>query len=684
MKSIQLRPLGVGAAFFYLVFAAGCEPQAEPGTERNACAFDATLCGSMEGATCTPVGESFSCECPAGYASAGVGRRCEDINECADGPTDVCGSAYARCNNTPQGSFTCACPAGFEKQGPAPEDPCVDIDECATMDRQAICGVATSGCTNVEAGFLCECPSGWERRTVSGDTSGMNQFCVDIDECKNADFCSAICKNAEGSASCVSTVADESSPYWRYACPSADDRLIDNKTQFEMDCRCAKTQVGRPTDPSHPDFAAFNRCENVTDSGNFELGTGPSVRRWRKEFGADAGATRLNGGFLDHAERKVYVGAQWKDNTATDGNPEFTYYGAILSVDVDWSSPTVGNRALVSGYTPEGQRGAGPTLRAVQDIKRGADGMLYTMSWEAGHPAQMMRIDPATGDRTLIWKEQSLLHRDVVDPSTFPASQCHNGSTVGVDAITAGSRYSLQMTLTGQNLTMAPNGDFFLSASQNGPAKGPRGIVRISADGSKCTWVTRFAATNGNRYAPRAPADQGADYGLADGTGPLGDGPNNFASNPANLFYREDEAGVAWLYALDGIGSGGAGTRYYRVNVATGDRENLFSSIIGDTYSVWDPEREVLWTTGGYDTTRIVALDIVGHDGAAPTELGGIRCLSTTSDWYSCMRGPGDVDNQNRSGTFYDPLDGNLVIAHGSWGMVRVEVKTGNTYVFSR
>jgi hypothetical protein len=79
-----------------------------------------------------------------------------------------------------------------------------------------------------------------------------------------------------------------------------------------------------------------------------------------------------------------------------------------------------------------------------------------------------------------------------------------------------------------------------------------------------------------------------------------------------------------------------------------------------------------------------VALDIVGHDGAAPTELGGIRCLSTTSDWYSCMRGPGDVDNQNRSGTFYDPLDGNLVIAHGSWGMVRVEVKTGNTYVFSR
>jgi len=105
MKLIQLRLLGVCAMFFPPVFAAGCEPVDEPSAERNACDFDNTLCGLIEGTTCTQVGESFMCACPAGFATAGLGSRCEDINECIDGPTEYCGSAYARCNNTPQGSY---------------------------------------------------------------------------------------------------------------------------------------------------------------------------------------------------------------------------------------------------------------------------------------------------------------------------------------------------------------------------------------------------------------------------------------------------------------------------------------------------------------------------------------------------------------------------------------------------
>ncbi len=646
----------------------GCEPAEEAQPARHICTDDPTIC-VLEGSTCTPVGDSFQCECPEG-ASALPGRRCEDINECQELGIDVaCGPLGASCSNRP-GTYECvACPVGYEKQGEGL--PCADTNECADP---AWCGVEGATCDNLTGSYACDCPAGYESPAAEGSK------CFDIDECQDPTFCLAICDNQVGSAACESTIADVDSPYWRYACPSADRRLLDNPTQFELDCRCGGTQVGRPDDPSDPDYTGLLRCENVTDSRDFAIGDGPAVRDWRRSGGADAGATRLNGGFLDADERRLYVGTQWKDNTATDGNPEFTYYGAILAVNVDWASPDVGDRSLVSGYTLDGQRGEGPTLRAVQDIKRGPDGMLYTMSWESGHPVQIMRIDPATGDRTLVWKEVQMLH----NAGPVPASQCTNGSTVGVDSITAGSRVTLQMMTPGTNLTMAPNGDFFIGAAQAGPAKGPRGIVRISADGSTCTWVTRFAATNGNRYAAKAPADQGPDYGLADGTGPLGAGPNNFASNPVNLFYREDDAGVAWLYALDGIGSGGQGTRYYRVNVATGDREGLFSSIIGDTYSVWDPQREVLWTTGGFDTTRIVALDIIGHDGAPPAELGGIRCLSTTSDWYKCMRGPGDVDNQNRSGTFYDPLDGNLVIAHGSWGILRVEVATGNTYVISR
>jgi|GEM_PF-2449060 len=654
-----------------------------------------TNCGALA-SSCTNSRGSFTCSCAAGavspgpgspcqladnncdagFAPTGLNGACQDINECNTDRVALCGVASAGCSNR-QGTFDCSCPAGWSGQGTGKS--CVDVDECAG-DVAATCGVAGATCANLPGTFRCGCPLGYTAQSigiVGGNGDGVK--CVDINECLAEGFCDAFCFNTPGSAECVSTVADEDSPYWRYGCPTSDTRYIDNKTSFELDCRCSHTQIGRPDDPNHPDFNGMRRCNIVTDAGNYNIGTGPSVRRWRREMGADTGATRLNGGYLDATERKIYVGTQWKDNTATDGNPEFTYYGAILAVDVNWSSPTVGNRTLISGHTLEGDRGTGPTLRAVQDIKRGADGMLYTMSWESGHPTQIMRVDPATGNRTLVWISQEIVH-----PNPVPASQCTNGGVVGVDGVTNGGRRTLQITTTGQNMTITDNGDFLLGAVQNGPAKGPRGIVRISADGSTCTWVTRFAATNNNLYATKAAAAQGPDYGLANGTGPLGAGPNNFGQNPANLFYRKEADGSEWVYALDGMAVGANGIRYYKANLATGDRVSLFSAGIGDSHSVWDPMREVLWTTGGFDATRIVAVDILGHDGEEPSALGGLKCLSTTSQWYQCMRGPGDGDRQNRSGTFYDPVDGNLVIAHGVWGLVRVDVPTGNTYVISR
>ncbi|HRE03108.1 MAG TPA: hypothetical protein PLV68_17550, partial [Ilumatobacteraceae bacterium] len=242
----------------------------------------------------------------------------------------------------------------------------------------------------------------------------------------------------------------------------------------------------------------------------------------------------------------------------------------------------------------------------------------------------------------------------------LPASQCHNGSRVGVDQIYSGNRYSLQYPQAGTNLAMAENGDFFFPIMQNGPAKGPKGIVRIKADGSTCEWVTRFAATSENIYAPKPEGQRGADYGLPNGTGPRGDGPINYGQNPANIFYRRDASNIPWIYVMDGIASGAFGNRYYRVNVTTGDRFDLFSDVVGDTYSEWDPHRQVLWTAGAFDRTRIVAVDILGL-GGQPQVLGGIRCLSTNSDWYQCMRGPGDVSNAARADVMFDPFDNNLI-----------------------
>lgn len=83
--------------------------------------------------------------------------------------------------------------------------------------------------------------------------------------------------------------ASRPSPTWTAptgATPAPDRRLLDNPTQFELDCRCGGTQVGRPDDPSDPDYTGLLRCENVTDSRDFAIGDGPAVRDWRRSGGA--------------------------------------------------------------------------------------------------------------------------------------------------------------------------------------------------------------------------------------------------------------------------------------------------------------------------------------------------------------------------------------------------------------
>lgn len=613
--------------------------------------------------------------CQSGFAPTGTDGACQDINECqVYGTAAVCGAVATGCTNTPAGSFSCQCPQGYTNGGPG--TPCVDTDPCGSQSVEALCGVATATCEPRPGSFFCNCPAGYTNQTITGNTTGNGTKCVDVNECADPGYCSAYCVNQTGGAECISSIADEASPYWDNYC-FGSSRYFDNPTELDLDCRCASFQRNRPEDPDDPINVAHLACERVGSTERFEIGTGPSVMRWRIGGGADYGATRYNGAWLDHANRKLYVGAQWKDSTATDGNPELTYYGAILTVDVDFEGNTVGKRELFSGYTLEGSRGSGPTLRAVQAIEKGPDGNLYAVAYESGHPVQIWRFDMATGDRTRVWIETPIYHGQ-----PLPPSQCHNGSRVGFDAIYNGQRYSLQHEMTGTRLAIAPNGDFFLSAKENGPARGPKGVIRISADGSRCEWVTRFGASGNNIYAERPANERGADYGLPNGTGPRGGGVNNFTFNPVNLFYME-VGGVAYVYARDGIGSGGTGTRHYRINVATGDRETVFQDIAGDSHTFWDPHREVAWMTGVFGGSLITPVDLLGKGGAVQV-LGNIRCLSTNSTWYYCMRGPGDMGKQYRGGVVYDPYDHNLLMVHEGVGVVRVEVETGNTYTISR
>ncbi|XP_028415669.1 latent-transforming growth factor beta-binding protein 1-like [Dendronephthya gigantea] len=108
----------------------------------------------------------------------------EDVDECAKG-THQC-SQKANCSNTP-GSYNCQCQIGYEENGKK----CNDIDECADSP----CG-QNANCTNTNGSYICECRTGYE---------GNGTNCTDIDECqKGTHKCnqSEICSNTPGSYNC--------------------------------------------------------------------------------------------------------------------------------------------------------------------------------------------------------------------------------------------------------------------------------------------------------------------------------------------------------------------------------------------------------------------------------------------------------------------------------------------------
>jgi hypothetical protein len=447
-------------------------------------------------------------------------------------------------------------------------------------------------------------------------------------------------------------------------------------TKFPIDCRALDRR------PASPPEAVQNwnfRCQRVADQWGkgARFGTGIGPAQLATGFPTKPGTSRYWGGFLDAATRKLYIGSTWSDNRDVGGDPNLKNFGVLYEVDVDFTKPeTVGNRRVVSGKylarSGDVDVGSGETLRTVRTVKRGKDGMFYAFTMDAGNPATIVRIDPANGNRTVIWTEKAILYSDKGD---FPKDQCEQGSipqAPGVSgSVPASSRRSKQVNGGFAPFEMNPNtGEFYLIPL---PGTGPFGIMKISADGKECSWVTRMKATGNNRYTDNAENKAKADFGQPNGSGPRGKGITNMTFPGTNIHYHE-VGGKAWLYVS-------SGNTYWRADLETGDREQVVQQEPGDTYSVWDDSRKLLWTSGTGNGSGIAPLNILDEDNV---KLGGnIFCLNPTAAWFQCIRGPGEAGPLLRGGLFFDPQDGNLIMAHDGVGLVRIEVATGNTYTFS-
>ncbi len=447
-------------------------------------------------------------------------------------------------------------------------------------------------------------------------------------------------------------------------------------TKFPIDCRALDR---RPTSPAEAVQNWNWRCQRVADQWGkgARFGTGIGPAQLMTGFPTKPGTSRYWGGFLDNAKRKIYIGSTWSDNRDVGGDPKLKNFGVIYEVDIDWSKPeSVGNRKVISGKYLSRQGdvdvGAGDTLRTVRTIKKGKDGMFYAFTMDPGSLPTIMKIDPSNGNRSTVWTEKPILYSDKLQ---FPKDQCEQGSVPQAQgvmgSVPASSRRSKQVNFSGQPFEMNPNtGEFYLIPIKG---TGPQGIMKISADGSTCSWVTRMRADGNNKYTDNAANKADSSYGQPNGAGPRGTGFTSMTFDGTNPYYHEIK-GKAWLYVS-------SGNSYWRADVETGNRELVVQQEPGDTNSVWDPVRNFLWTSGTGNGSGIAPVTI--NDEENPKLLGNIFCLNPTAAWFQCIRGVGEAGPLLRGGLFLDPSDGNLIMAHDAVGLVRIEVATGNTYTFS-
>jgi len=499
-----------------------------------------------------------------------------------------------------------------------------------------------------------------------------------IEVCEFGSSCRQDKRLDNGKAQCIRSLTNTKSPYYNYACGQFTEHIL-YKTALEIDCRCRVGGTGHtyldPNDPKVDPEEMIINCANpdkqMKNRWPVKYGKGPKFDAWTKE----RGATRWTGGIFRPKTREFFSVVRWS-------NPNYQRSGTIVAWNIDTK-----DRRVVSGLYPDKRRGmkeygSGYLSDATQKgrdkqpltgpsiMKWGKDGMIYLLAGGAGEGSsnrrEIIKIDPDTGERTLIWKAQNPKYSPKVDKKYGqcyrPDGKYPKKSSVGMMALA---------------FALGKDNEFYLSMHD---VKAGDGILKISADGKKCTPISVWGNAKGDH--------KGGNQKSAPAYKHIGKG--KFIQFPVlgMLYYEDPEYGTMIL----GISKG-----------------DMYSFGIKDGFRSLETFVDRKYRGIGY--TRMVAMELNGHKvilcsgnvggSHAIVELGtGQRepLMADTRDYdkpilksvygvYRSINMNGVLGNNNRinmGGIMIDPKNPDIlyaVLTHGA--LVQLELSTFNSMIWS-
>ncbi len=564
-------------------------------------------------------------------------------------------------------------------------------EECVTGSTCEVDGDGEASCSCVPVATDCRYPANvtayYEASFVEQiDSCGQR---TDLEQCAFGARCFQEEDYNGGEAECTRSIeaSQASEPYYDHGCFGFSE-LTRHKTGLAVDCRCRFGSEGgmgtgfadpiNQVRPGNP----IEACRKVTDVNDITwtvpAGSGP---RFGPFFFTNATSNaRWHGGWLDAAAKKIYAVVTWT-------NALHRQTGTVVRVDIRtgereivsgiYPDPNLGEVPYGSGYESPNDIAQGPAtqpLSAVSAMRIGPNGSLYTLgvgtTGEGENvSAEIVRIDPATGLRELVWQSQTIERG--VNTSTY--GQCLRHQYVPQSNGTAAYE---SVAIRSRSFAVGPQGEFYMTF--NSTYEGV-GVIKVSSDGSTCTFLSRWEARDW-RATPQdplvpAPADIGSGYtpqfGPLFGAGMIRNGKLYLATS-LNL-------------------------TLFTVDLATGDRVAVSTSNdgyggLGRTSMVWDDSRGLILTAGGPSSV----------DGAVVDEATGRReelFADTTSPGTPLLESVYGVRRSIFSwvGTtlaqvnyigygpmFLDPDDPDILWFMLSGGaLLKYELSTFNNYIFS-